>query len=62
MSSLIQKPYYNVERQVCSNINTSWYQVMLAPFKTFEECLEYIDKHRCYYPPEYQNYRITHQS
>jgi len=59
MASLVNKPYFNVERR---NIDpNSWYQVMLAPFKTFEECLKYIEKYRHYYPYEYQNYRITYE-
>jgi len=60
MASLIQKPHYNVERR-STNVD-SWYQVMLAPFKTFEECLEYIEKYRHYYPIEKQNYRITYKT
>jgi len=62
MALLTQKPYYNVERQASPGIDTSWYQVMLAPFKTFEECLEYIKKYSQYYPDEYRNYRITFEN
>ena len=51
------KPYYNVERRGLDE--RGWYQVMLAPFKTQEECFEYIEKYRNYYPLEHQNYRIT---
>jgi len=60
MASLIQKPYYNVERRN-TDIN-SWYQVMLAPFKTFEESIQYIKQHRQYYSPEHQNYKITYET
>jgi hypothetical protein len=59
MASLAQKPYYNVERR--NRDENSWYQVMLAPFKTFEECIEYIQKYSQYYPAEYCNYRITYE-
>ena len=59
MASLIQKPYYNVERR--GTDENGWYQVMLAPFKTFDECAKYIEKYRHYYPPEHQNYRITYE-
>jgi hypothetical protein len=59
MASLAQKPYYNIERR--GTDKNGWYQVMLAPFKTFEECLEYIKKYSQYYPPEHQNYRITYE-
>jgi hypothetical protein len=58
MSSLATKPYFDVERRTSDP--KGWYQVMLAPFKTFEECLEYIQKYSQYYPPEQQNYRITY--
>jgi len=34
---------------------------MMAPFKTFEECVEYIKKYSYYYPPEHRNYRITYE-
>lgn len=60
MASLAQKPYYNVERRT-SDPN-GWYQVMLAPFKTLEECLEYIQKYSRCYSPEQQNYRITYET
>jgi hypothetical protein len=61
MASLATKPYYNVERMASLGIDTSWYQVMMAPFKTFEECIEYIKKYNHYYPPEHRNYRITYE-
>lgn len=57
MPSLAEKPYYNVERR--GPDTESWYQVMLAPFKTLDECWEYIEKYRHCYPLEHQNYRIT---
>jgi hypothetical protein len=57
MASTITKPYYNVERRGLDE--RGWYQVMLAPFKTREECIEYVEKYRNYYPFEHQNYRIT---
>ena len=60
MASLAQKPYYNVERRG-TDLN-GWYQVMMAPFKTFDECVVYIEKYRHYYPPEHQNYRITYET
>ena len=50
---------YKVERKT-SDPN-GWYEVMLSPFKTFEECTEYIEKYRHYYPLEHQNYKITYQ-
>ena len=62
MASLATKPYYNVERQASPGIETSWYQTMLAPFKTFEECIEYIQKYSQHYPPEHCNYRITYEA
>ena len=60
MASLAKKPYYNVERR--GTDPNGWYQVMMAPFKTFEECLEDIKKNSQYYPPEHQNYRITYEA
>lgn len=60
MASLATKPYYNVERR--GTDPNGWYEVMLSPFKTFEECLEYIEKYRHYYPYEHQNYRITYEN
>lgn len=60
MASLAQKPYFNVERR--GTDSNGWYQVMLAPFKTFEECLDYIKKYSKMYPSEHQNYRITFES
>lgn len=48
---------YKVERRT-SDPN-GWYEVMLSPFETFEECLEYIKKYSQYYSPEQQNYKIT---
>jgi hypothetical protein len=62
MSSLAKLSYYDVERQACPGNDNSWYQVMLAPFKTFEECLQYIKKYSQYYPPEYRNYRVLYKS
>lgn len=60
MGALIEKPYFSVERR--GTDPNGWYQVMLAPFKTFEECLEYIKKYSPMYPPEHQNYRITFET
>lgn len=62
MASLITKPYFNVERQTAPGIDTSWYQVMLAPFKTLDECVEYIQKYSKYYPNEHCNYKITYEA
>lgn len=60
MASLTQRPYYNVERR--GTDKNGWYQVMLSPFKTFDECLEYIKKYSPYYPKEHQNYKITYET
>jgi hypothetical protein len=60
MASLATKPYYNVERR--GPDEGSWYQVMLTPFKTFEEAVLYIEKYRHYYPYEHQNYQITYEA
>jgi hypothetical protein len=60
MASLVQKPYYNVERR--GTDENGWYQVMLAPFKTFDECLEYIKTYSCYYSKEHKNYQITYEA
>jgi hypothetical protein len=60
MASLATKPHYNVERR--GTDKNGWYQVMLAPFKTFEEAILYIEKYRYYYPPEHQNYKITYEA
>jgi hypothetical protein len=60
MASLTQKPYYNVERRGLHE--NGWYQVMLAPFKTFEEAILYIEKYRYYYSLEHQNYKITYEA
>lgn len=58
MASTVKKPFYNVERR--GKDKNGWYQVMLAPFKTFEECLVYIKKYSQYYPAEHQNYKIEY--
>lgn len=60
MAALNKTPYFNLERQASPGVDTSWYQVMLAPFKTFEECLMNIKKYSQYYPDEHKNYRITY--
>lgn len=57
--ALLTKPYYIVERRGPNE--DSWYEVMLSPFKTFEDSLLYIKKYKQYYPPEHQNYKITYQ-
>lgn len=49
---------YTVERQGTPQDDKSWYEVMLSPFKTIKECLEYIEKYSQYYPSEYQSYRV----
>ncbi len=51
---------YIVERKADPVNDSSWYQVLLSPFETFEQCLTYIEKYRHYYPPEHQNYKITY--
>jgi hypothetical protein len=53
---------FKVERKCTPGNNVSWYEVMLSPFKTFDEATEYIEKHRQYYSLEHQNYKITHQN
>lgn len=53
------KPYYKVERR--GTDERSWYEVMLSPFKTFDECQQYINKYKDYYPYEHQNYKITYE-
>jgi hypothetical protein len=61
MASLTEKPYYNVERQATPGCDQSWYQVMMAPFKTLDECLRHIKDNSQHYPPQHQNYKITYQ-
>jgi hypothetical protein len=56
------KNTYKVERKCDSGEDTSWYEVMLSPFKTFDECTEYIEQYRQYYPLEQQNYKITYET
>jgi len=56
------KNTYKVERRGDTDSDTSWYPVMLSPFKTFEECTQNIEKYRQYYPPEHQNYKITYET
>jgi hypothetical protein len=53
----MDKLEYKVERRT-SELN-SWYEVMLSPFKTFEDCSEYIETFRHYYPLDQQNYKVT---
>jgi hypothetical protein len=53
---------YKVKRKGNLKIDTSWYECMLSPFKTFEEAVQYIEKYRNYYPFEYQNYKITYET
>jgi hypothetical protein len=62
MASLAEKPYYNVERQSTPGDDGSWYQVMMAPFKTLDECLRHIKDNSQHYPPQHQNYKITYES
>jgi hypothetical protein len=59
MASTVKKPYYNVERR--GTDKNEWYQVMLAPFKTLNECLNHIKQYSQYYPYEHQNYKITYE-
>ena len=49
---------FKVLRQATPDSETSWYETMLSPFKTFDECLEYIKKYSQYYPNEHCNYQI----
>lgn len=49
---------YKVER-MSSKTPESFYEVMLSPFKTLEETLEYINKYKQYYPIEDRIYKIT---
>ena len=51
------KMKFRVERQILTS--KSWYEVMLSPFETLEECNKYIEKYKQYYPIEDRNYRIT---
>jgi hypothetical protein len=44
----------------CGEDERGWYEVMLSPFKTIEECLEYITNYSQYYPKEHQNYKIKY--
>lgn len=52
------KNTFIVERAVSPN-KEQWYECMLSPFGTKEECLEYIEKYKQYYPLEYRNYRVS---
>lgn len=54
------KNTYKVERRSDPTKDTSWYECMLSPFKTFEEAVQYIETYRHYYPHEHQNYKITY--
>jgi hypothetical protein len=56
------KNTFKVERKCDPTVDTSWYECMLSPFKTFEEAVQYIEKYRNYYPFEYQNYKITYET
>lgn len=59
--AILNKPYYKVERMCSPGIDTSWYETMMSPFKTFEEALEDIKNNSQHYPLEHQNYKITYQ-
>lgn len=52
------KQLYKVQR--CGLDERGWYEVMLSPFSSFEDVIEYIRKYKNYYPFEHQNYKITH--
>ncbi len=56
------KNTYKVERMCSPGTETSWYEVMLSPFATFEEATNYIEHYRHYYPKEHQNYKITYEA
>lgn len=58
MSSLEKEPRYVVERRGIDP--KGWYEVMLSPFQTIEECNEYITTYSQYYPKEHQNYKIKY--
>ena len=47
---------FKVERKAQG---AEWYEVMLSPFKNFEEVLKYIEHYSKYYPDDEKNYRIT---
>jgi len=49
---------YKVERKP-ADARAKWYEVMLSPFKTNEEAVQYIEKYRHYYPIADQQYKIT---
>ncbi len=47
---------FKIERR---SPETKWYEVMLSPFKSMSEALNYIEQYSKYYPDEDKNYRIT---
>jgi hypothetical protein len=62
LANRVIKNTYKVKRKCDPNKDMSWYEVMLSPFNSFEECIEYIEQYRHYYPPEHQNYKITYET
>ena len=48
---------FKVERVIASTGFA--YEVMLSPFKNWEEVVKYIEKYRHYYPKEEQVYKVS---
>jgi hypothetical protein len=42
--------------------NGHWYDVMLSPFSSTQECNYYIEKYKQYYPVQERIYRIIEES
>ena len=48
---------YKVERQIPDA--KTWYEVILSPFETKQQALDYYNKYNVYYPAKHAVYRIT---
>jgi hypothetical protein len=58
MSSSEQVTFkFRIERQIPAS--KVWYDVMLSPFNSVDECDKYINTYKHYYPQEDRVYRIT---
>jgi hypothetical protein len=41
--------------------NGHWYDVMLSPFSSTQECNQYIEKYKQYYPIQERIYRVIEE-
>ena len=48
---------YKIERQIPGS--KAWYEVILSPFETKQQAMDYYIKYNMYYPQDHATYKIT---